>query len=472
MKLSLKRETLIIPNRYGGVVSVLSLIVLDIAVLYVCTGLVVAVRYMLGGEFAPELYLSLSWMVLLYVLMAILTGVYTDLQTPPEALKRITSAISFFYLVAALFFFLTHEAVTYSRSIFLVSWAISLCAVPMLRSFVGKLYPSIFLRKLPCIVIGRANYVHKIASKIDDRNSSLQIAAVCIPPWDFIDLGRPQICPEDLPEFAERNPHCYAILLADPYFPWSPFNTMEKLSLHFRNVLLHGPQIDQISPWSHGVYLGGTAALTCQFKLLDPWRMRFKRVFDIAFCLTFGVALLPLFLLLYILIRIDSPGAVFFTQERLGQNGRQFSIFKFRTMRIDAEEHLARLLEENEYLASQWIKNQKLISDPRITRVGYWLRRTSIDELPQLYNVLVGSMSLVGPRPIVTTEIAKYGNYYAMFSRVKPGITGLWQVSGRNQTNYAQRVALDVTYVRNWSIYMDLWILARTVLEVLRLTGC
>lgn len=448
-----------------------SLIILDVFVVYACTAIVVLARYSLGGEFSPSQYTSLSWTLILYVFLSIFSNVYASLQTPPDRIKRITFAISFFFLIAALFFFLTHESIAYSRSIFLVSWATSLCAVPVARSIFCRLYPNIFSRKSTCIVIGHANDVRKILSKIEGRYSELQAVAICIPPWDFIDLSKPQIFPEELPEFAERNPHCYAVLLNNPYFPWSPFSTMEKISLYFRNVLLHGPQIDQISPWSHGVSLGGTTALACQVKLLDPWRMRFKRVFDMAFCLTFGVAFLPLFLLLCILIRLDSPGPVFFTQERLGKGGRQFLIVKFRTMRIDAEEHLARLLVENENLADQWQENQKIVNDPRVTRVGYWLRRTSIDELPQLFNVLVGSMSLVGPRPIVTTELAKYGSSYAMCSRIKPGITGLWQVSGRNQIDYSQRVALDVAYVRNWSIYMDLWILSRTVLEVLRLTG-
>jgi len=200
--------------------------------------------------------------------------------------------------------------------------------------------------------------------------------------------------------------------------------------------------------------------------------MHFKRVFDIVFCITIGLVLLPFLAVFSLLIRLDSPGPIIFTQTRLGQHKKPFKIFKFRTMYINAEDRLHTILHENNYLKQQWIQHQKIIPDPRITRVGGWLRKTSLDELPQLLNVLLGDMTLVGPRPIVAVEVPRYGRDYATYSQVKPGLTGLWQVSGRTQTTYAQRVTLDVTYVYNWSIYTDIWILCRTILEVLRCTGC
>ena len=132
---------------------------------------------------------------------------------------------------------------------------------------------------------------------------------------------------------------------------------------------------------------------------------------------------------------------------------------------------LKQLLQENPELARQWNADQKIDQDPRITRVGWFLRRTSLDELPQLINVLRGEMSLVGPRPIMDEEVTKYGPNYAVYPLVKPGITGLWQVSGRNETGYARRAALDVANVRHRSVYTDLWLLGRTVQEVIRLSG-
>lgn len=456
----------------GPVLSVLALMALDVAVLFLCLALVVTARFLLGGGFAPVLYLSLAWTPVLYLLLAGLTKVYMPLQTPPEIIKRQSGAISFFFLVVALFFFMSHEATAYSRSIFLVSWGLSLVALPVARGCAFHYGPGIFSWRAPCVLIGSGVQARLLAGRLEDPHSGLRLAAVSVPPDEAAGFDLPNLPFEVLPDFAATNPHGYAVLLVNPCGNWPPGDAMERLSFSFGNVLLQSPQIDQVSTWTRGVRLGGMTLLTSQFKLLDPWRMRFKRAFDIAFCLTAGLVILPFVGLLYVLIRLDSPGPAFFTQERLGKDGRPFRILKFRTMRSDAEARLRNLLAKDQNLATEWRKNQKLSDDPRITRVGVWLRKTSIDELPQLGNVLLGTMSLVGPRPIVPDEMKKYGNHYRTYAYVRPGLTGLWQISGRNTTNYARRVALDVAYVRNWSIYMDLWILARTVLEVFRLSGC
>lgn len=446
---------------------------LDGCVLTLCMGVVVMGRYLLGGSFTPTQYFfSLSWTPGLYLALAVLSKVYLPLQTPPEIIKRQSWAISLFFLVIASFFFLTHEATAYSRSIFLVSWGGCLLVMPLARSLAGKMAPAIFCWRTPCVLIGTASQVHMMAKHLDHPQSNLWVAAVSVPPEDADGFDMPNMSLDELATFATTNPQCFAVLLINPSSTWPPANAMETLSLYFRNVLLQSPTIDQISTWTRGVSLDDMTVLTCQFKLLDPWRMRFKRVFDVTFCLTVGFVIFPFLCLLYICIRLDSRGPAFFTQERLGKDGKPFRIIKFRTMRIDAEEYLNCLLQKNSELACQWRENQKLVNDPRITKVGFWLRKTSIDELPQLLNVLMGSMSLVGPRPIVRSEIAKYEDHYSTYKRVRPGLTGLWQVSGRSNTDYAKRVALDVAYVRNWSIYLDLFILARTVGEVICLTGC
>jgi len=452
--------------------AVLALMALDAGVLTACLTAVVTVRYLLGGFFAPSLYLSLAWTPILYLLLAVLTKVYLPMQTPPERIKRLSGAISFFFLLVSMLFFMTHDAAAYSRAIFLVSWGVSLIALPFIHIGAIRRFPAIFAWRAPCVLIGSGERVREIADVLDALRGDLRLTAVSVPEREAAAYALPNLPFAALPDFAAANPRSYAVLLVDPRSDWLPDNAMEQLSFSFRNVLLQSPQIDQVSTWTRGVRLGDRTLLTSEFKLLDPWRMRFKRAFDIAFCLTVGLGLLPLLGVLYVLIRLDSPGPAFFTQERLGKGGRPFRIVKFRTMRSDAEACLRRLLQNDPDCARQWQCDQKLADDPRITRVGYWLRRTSIDELPQLGNVLWGTMSLVGPRPIVQNEIDKYGEHYRTYAHVRPGLTGLWQISGRNGTSYAKRVALDVAYVRNWSIYMDIWILCRTVLEVLRLSGC
>ena len=158
--------------------------------------------------------------------------------------------------------------------------------------------------------------------------------------------------------------------------------------------------------------------------------------------------------------QVDSPGPIFFTQQRVGRDGKMFRMWKFRSMVVNAEQVLAAYLEEHPDQRLLWQKISKLKRDPRVTRIGKFLRRTSLDELPQLWNVLRGEMSLVGPRPLPLYDVPKHGSAYAMYTRMRPGMTGLWQVSGRSNTTYEQHIRLDLQYIRNWSPWFDLCILA------------
>jgi Undecaprenyl-phosphate galactose phosphotransferase WbaP len=168
-------------------------------------------------------------------------------------------------------------------------------------------------------------------------------------------------------------------------------------------------------------------------------------------------------LALVILVKLDSPGPAFYGHRRLGEGGKHFRCWKFRTMHTDAEQRLDEYLQGNPNLRAEWKQNFKLRDDPRVTRIGRFLRKTSLGELPQLWNVLRGQMSLVGPRPIVDAEVPRYGTVYELYQRIRPGISGLWQVSGRSDTNHAQRVKLDAYYVHNWSVWLDLVVLASTL---------
>lgn len=194
---------------------------------------------------------------------------------------------------------------------------------------------------------------------------------------------------------------------------------------------------------------------------------QFKRLVDIVVA---GAALLfvaPLGLAVALFIRHQDGGKAFYSQTRYGLNGETFNCFKLRSMVPDAREQLEALLAADPSAREEWEQTQKLTNDPRITAFGNFLRKTSIDELPQLYNVLRGDISLVGPRPIVESEIARYGDSFRHYCSVRPGITGLWQVTGRSDTTYPQRVATDVEYVRNRSFWGDIKIMIMTVPAVL-----
>ena len=195
----------------------------------------------------------------------------------------------------------------------------------------------------------------------------------------------------------------------------------------------------------------------------NPWGMIGKRVMDIVLGSLLCVLFVPVFVLIGLAIRLESPGPVFYRHTRLGRFGREIRMLKFRTMVSNADTVLTELLARDEKQKQAWEADHKLLRDPRITRVGSLLRKLSLDELPQLVNIVCGQMSLVGPRPIVREEIDKYGEVFAEYCQVRPGLTGLWQVSGRNKTSYEERVAYDHSYITNWSPALDIWILVRTL---------
>lgn len=185
-----------------------------------------------------------------------------------------------------------------------------------------------------------------------------------------------------------------------------------------------------------------------------------KRMFDFVASLTALIILSPIFLIIAVAIKVDDPrGSVFYSQKRVGRNGRLFEMFKFRSMQADADKKLNELLKFNEIEGAMF----KMKDDPRITRVGKFIRKYSLDELPQLFNVLLGSMALVGPRPPLQREVSKYTAYDKQRLMVVPGCTGLWQVSGRNDLNFNEMVELDIQYIEKSSFHYDVWIMIRTV---------
>jgi lipopolysaccharide/colanic/teichoic acid biosynthesis glycosyltransferase len=197
----------------------------------------------------------------------------------------------------------------------------------------------------------------------------------------------------------------------------------------------------------------------------------YKRWMDVSLVLATSPLLLALFTVIAVVVRISSKGPIFYKHKRIGLHGRTFTMYKFRTMRVDADRILLQHLHADPAAEREWMLKQKLCDDPRLTPCGRFLRTASLDEFPQLWNVLRGDMSLVGPRPIIHTERERYGERFFFYTAVVPGLTGLWQVSGRCNVSYSARIALDERYVREWSICQDLRILLKTPLTVWRREG-
>lgn len=238
-----------------------------------------------------------------------------------------------------------------------------------------------------------------------------------------------------------------------------------------RRWIVLNPSPKAPSLWAEPCEVAGAQASTFRVDLMSSTALALKRLLDLAIVIALAIPTLLVVGVIALLVRLSSPGPVFYTQPRIGRLGRRFRVWKFRSMVPNADQILRDYLRDNPAAQAEWDAAQKLKYDPRVTWIGKILRKTSLDELPQVWNVFIGEMSLVGPRPIVDEEVEKLGEVYPLYASAPPGITGLWQVSGRNNTTYEERLELTAYYVRNWSLWLDLYILGCTVKTVLLREG-
>jgi len=252
-------------------------------------------------------------------------------------------------------------------------------------------------------------------------------------------------------------------IVAMPYLDPIKLKHLQNTSVrYFRYSVLIPNFYNLTSIWMSVRDFSGVLGIDTSNKLNMTFNLFVKRFIELIMVILGGILVLPFLLLFALFIKIDSRGKALYKQKRIGINGKHFYTYKFRTMVADADEKLKKLLETDPEFKKEWQENYKLQKDPRITRIGKFLRRTSIDEFPQLLNILKGEMSLVGPRPIIDDEIEKYGEDFTRVFSVKPGLTGLWQVSGRSDSNYLDRVSYDLYYQQSWSVWLDLWIIFKT----------
>jgi Undecaprenyl-phosphate galactose phosphotransferase WbaP len=215
----------------------------------------------------------------------------------------------------------------------------------------------------------------------------------------------------------------------------------------------------------------GLIGVEARKSVIGPTSKAIKRGLDLVIASVGGLLALPFLLALAAWIKLDSAGPVIYTQDRIGRGGCRIKVYKFRSMQTDADHALSECLAHDQAAMAEWARTQKLRNDPRLTHIGRVMRQFSLDELPQLWNILKGDMSLVGPRPMMPGQEDLYGPSLPLYCRVRPGLSGLWQVSGRNQTTFGERAKFDYYYVHNWSIWLDLYILLRTVWVVLSRDG-
>lgn len=438
----------------------LALLTADVAAVCLTASIAVLGWLALGHPLSPGFYASLWPLVALFAAAYASAGLYTSIALhPAEELRRLTVATSLVCLSLSAMTFLAKEGTAYSRAVFLLTWLGALVSVPVMRALVRHAAGPRAWWGQSAVIVGDPEHGARLLEQLRAK-PSLGLKPVAVSTPELARLYREQL-----------GVRCAVLTAASFRDPLELAAWLGELQQVFSRVILV-PAVSGVPTLGvQSTDLNGILGLEMSHRLLRPGSVRLKQASDLMLAALVTLAALPLLASIALAVRFTSRGPVFYGHARRGRGGRVFTAWKFRTMVADADAVLARHLSENEAARQEWLGTQKLVRDPRVTPLGRWLRRYSLDELPQLWNVLQREMSLVGPRPIIDAEITRYGQGYALYQRVLPGLTGLWQVSGRNRLPYEERVKLDLYYVTNWSLWLDLYILARTARAVLQGEG-
>ncbi|WP_302298223.1 undecaprenyl-phosphate galactose phosphotransferase WbaP [Phascolarctobacterium faecium] len=419
------------------------------------------------------------WVVfpLLYLLFLNIEQLYNRRMQFWQVIEKIFQASLYAVVAIVIVIYIGQIAASTSRMFIFWLWLFSFMYLTVFRYLIKKFLEKVQLLQIPVLIIGAGKTAELLVKGIiNDAGMGYKIIGLlednCV--RDGI-LKRFPV----LGKFSDVE----AVIMktrVQHVFITAPGLEQEKLTQLIYKVQ---PLVKNmgIIPNLVGIPMGGIEVeslfneklmlLRLKNNLARSWNRYLKIIFDFALTLVGTVAISPILIFIAIWIYKDSPGPVIFKHIRIGKDGREFPCYKFRSMCVDAKEKLAELLENDPVAKAEWERDFKLKNDPRITKSGAFLRKTSLDELPQIFNVLKGEMSLVGPRPVIEEELERYGEYVNDYLMVKPGITGMWQVSGRSDIDYKERVLLDSWYVRNWSVWIDIVMLVKTLKVVLLRKG-
>jgi len=448
----------------------------DVIALLVSVASSICIKALVNPPVEVTAYLRLFPFLFVFLGFYAAVGLYSTGVSfgPPEEIRRATfSSAVLFLALAAVTVYWRGASHLFTWTLFLAMF-LSAMLVPLSRG-VFRLW---FCEKdwwgYPTVILG-ANETGKLVLRTIREQPGLGLKPVA-----FIDpassehalLGLPVLAGLDsIRGFVNRACHAYAIVALPDRMSNELIRFIEQqVAPQVAHVLVIPRLFEWSNFWVRPKSLGNMLGLEIPQATSSNHEVS-KRILDVIVSGTLLLMLLPLFVFIAIAIKLTSPGRVLFGHRRIGLSGSYFKAWKFRTMLDNPDAVLERHLRECPEAREEWAQNQKIRNDPRVTKVGRFLRKTSLDELPQLWNILRNEMSLVGPRPIVQAEIERYGAAFDLYTRVKGGLTGLWQVSGRNNTTYEERVRLDAMYVRNWSVWLDLFILYRTIGVVLFRSG-
>ena len=427
-------------------------------------------KFILSNKFnliIPNTYFYF-WIPAVFIFFLFFTGAHKRMIPFFEVVKNTLCGI-FYATVAAIFIlYLLHSINDLSRLFVILLFLMSFILVCIVQQLLIAVFNRLNVLKEPVLFIGANATTQKIIQHLK-HNNCFGIKVVDIVNGRFADNYEQDI--EKTKSIIAKT-NVKTIIISSIHM-----NKMSRIVTDIQPLvknIIFTPNLMDIPIANLSINklpIENIALLTVKNNLALRRNRIIKYIFDMVLTIVGTVCISPILLCIAVWIYKDSPGPVIFKHMRVGKNGREFPCYKFRSMCVDAKEKLAELLKNDPVARAEWDRDFKLKHDPRITKSGAFLRKTSLDELPQIFNVLKGEMSLVGPRPIIKEEMKRYGNHIDDYLMVKPGIAGIWQCSGRSDTTYQERVQMDSWYVRNWSIWLDIMILWQTLKAVFAKKG-
>jgi undecaprenyl-phosphate galactose phosphotransferase len=470
---------------WRSVSSAAVLMVADWLTVWLCLAVVFSLRRVVAPVAIPDLepllpfatFVDDLFMLAPWTLAFAEARLYTRRAPFWDEARRVLYACTLATVIALVLAFAARRLPTMSRLVVGGMWLATIVAVPIVRYYVKLALGAAGLWRKRVLIVGAGDTGRQVGVSIQ-ANPDLGYEPVAFVDDDAMKVGSPI---DGLPVYGPLSVlpsliqalNVKDIVMATPDMPRQRLlHLVASCEGRVQSIRVVPDLLGLASVGVEAEDLDGVLLLNMRWNLAKPWNLVAKRGFDLTVATVAGLALSPLLAIVALIVRLDSPGPVLFEQERMGRGRRLFRCFKFRTMFVDGEARLRTHLKGHAQGREEWERFRKLKSyDPRVTRVGRILRRFSLDELPQLINVFRNEMSLVGPRPYLPGEAERMGDVRETVLKAPPGITGLWQVSGRNNLTFEQRLRLDEYYVRNWSLWMDLVVLFKTVTAVLHGRG-
>lgn len=474
-------------NRTSSFLSGLMLMIVDAISLFCCIGL----AFLIVNLFKPELinfrsFVNYTLYFPLILIVFYAAGLYPGIMnSPSEEIRKMTICSFFCFMgigISIIFedgssdnivMVITHSIAADSSSIAIICalfLATPICAIGLsaCREIGRHIFGKFFWWGVPAVIYVSGNSGSFVVNRLKKRRDLGYRPAI------IIDSSiKESFVLDGIPVFPETDEILAAIkkLKIKVAILCDYTGNRKQIFTSYRYTINISKDQDNLSSSMHIRDLGGIIGYSTTHNLTRKGSLFAKRLIDLFLIFVSLPIVFPVMLILAILVKLTSKGPIFYGHKRVGKNGKEIKCWKFRSMYNNSQEMLEKILATDPVRKAEWEKDRKFIDDPRVTNFGKFLRKTSLDELPQLFNIFIGQMSFVGPRPVTQSEIEKYGDSADFVLSVTPGLSGMWQISGRSDTGYEERINLDTYYIQNWSVWLDIWIIIKTIWVVIRGKG-